>query len=916
MQAMTPSTSSAGSGPQHEARPRFYFAVQSALISLVILLLARSAFAVIADSSFTANFIGLELATTASHEGSGIAFGDMNGDGIQDLVTSPRGLGRVEIRIGRGDGTFAEPLNFLTDLADGLVSVEDLDDDGLVDVVVADITRISWLRGLGSGYLAHPRACVAYAETPPNTLLLADLNHDGRTDYFLTTHTRIVTRLGLGGGVVDSATILHVSTPIVAAALAHLNGDSFLDAVVATGEGSPVMVLLGDGLGAFGPATTIGPGGASIAVDDLDRDGRVDVVSGRQVYRAQPGGGFVLSATLSDNALSSVDVTQDGRLDLVGFRGDSLVVFAGHGDATFEPRHAFATTTDPSDLAVADVDGDSASDILVSPRSHSMSALHRGLGASMFPSIKSFSTGGAAFASVLADVNDDLVPDLLTANDSLGVAIMLGVGDGTLEAPNILSAGAGVRDLVLADFDGDGRRDLATANSTANTMTLRRATGPASFAPGVEFGTVTHPMTIAAGDLNEDGHMDAIILGVAGAGCILFGNGSGGFDRRLDFGLDGSKRPRIAVEDLDQDGHLDLLVLSQDSANLWVVRHFPGDGIWNAMPYPSPQVATSPREARDVAVGDLNGDGFLDVVFVGSDSAQYLFQALYDSSYHSFRGGESVRIGPQARDLALADVDGDGHLDAITAAGAGGTMTVYRGDGLEGFWHREEYGVGSSPSSVNVGDMNGDGAPDLVVTQQSSGTACILLNTQASAMAPPVPAISGTMVEADEVRLTWQATGQPGIGARVERHGSDAQWQALGSIVADGSGNLQFADTDVSPDQSYAYRLVMVVNGIERATAETWVTVPRGPELAMSGLTPNPVTTASLLTVSSPLGGRASLNVLDIGGRRIASRDLGTLRAGTQRVELGFAERLAPGVYLACLHFAGRALSTRFVVVR
>ena len=131
----------------------------------------------------------------------------------------------------------------------------------------------------------------------------------------------------------------------------------------------------------------------------------------------------------------------------------------------------------------------------------------------------------------------------------------------------------------------------------------------------------------------------------------------------------------------------------------------------------------------------------------------------------------------------------------------------------------------------------------------------------------------------------------------------------------DGGGRLEYEDRDVSPGTRYGYRLAYVDEGTDRWTSETWVGVPRL-ELSLRGFQPNPSsgtpTVAFVLAEPSP----ARLEVYDVAGRRVASREVGGLGVGQHEVRLDAGARLAAGVYAIRLVQNGRALTARGVVTR
>ncbi len=166
----------------------------------------------------------------------------------------------------------------------------------------------------------------------------------------------------------------------------------------------------------------------------------------------------------------------------------------------------------------------------------------------------------------------------------------------------------------------------------------------------------------------------------------------------------------------------------------------------------------------------------------------------------------------------------------------------------------------------------------------------------------------------DRVRIVWYA---PAVSsATVYRAGEDGAWRRLGAVSPGGDGRLAFEDRDVTAGSRYGYRLGIATAAGERFAGETWVEVPGAAALALYGLQPNPASRDLVVSFALPDEAPATLELLDLAGRRVAERPVGELGAGEHRVSLGRAERLEPGIYLVRLTHGGRTLTARACVVR
>jgi hypothetical protein len=165
------------------------------------------------------------------------------------------------------------------------------------------------------------------------------------------------------------------------------------------------------------------------------------------------------------------------------------------------------------------------------------------------------------------------------------------------------------------------------------------------------------------------------------------------------------------------------------------------------------------------------------------------------------------------------------------------------------------------------------------------------------------------------VRLVWAASGAAGLVATVERRTELDEWRILASITADGTGKLVYEDHAATPGTRYAYRLSYSEGDGTAFTTETWVMVP-APRFALHGLTPNPSAGDPVVAFSLASDGPASLELFDIHGRLVLSREVGATGVGAQSVQLDGRGRLPAGIYTVRLRQGASMATTRAVIVR
>lgn len=700
-----------------------------------------------------------EIAST--HDSGGeqpmsVAVGDLNGDGKPDLVVANMSAinsypnGEVSVLLGRGDGTFRTAATYASGGNEALsVALADLNGDGKLDLVVANGCDSS-----GS------------CENGAVGILLG--NGDGTFRAPITYSS--------GGYLADSVVVKDV------------NGDGKPDIVVAdltdsTGSTGLVSVLLGNGDGTFRAAVAYGSGGInadSVAIGDLNGDGKADLV----VAQCDVHNQFICIGTIG--------------------------VLLGNGDGTFQA----AVTCNSggigaSSVAIGDVNGDGKLDLLVAnlyvnDSGDGAVGVLLGNGDGSFQTAVLYDSGGSEAQSVaLADVNGDGKPDLLVANcggsseacddgNNAAVGILLGNGDGTFRpAVTYASGGLNASSVALSDVDGDGKPDLLVANRFPCTgcsyyaVGVLLGNGDGTFRAASIYGSGgSHTFSVAAGDINGDGNSDlAMALTCSDQGtCIdsavgvLLGNGDGTFQTAVAYDSGGYDARSAVLADVRGDGKFDLIVANecaaQSNCNGAVgVLLGNGDGTFQA----AATYGSGGYYANSIQVADVNGDGNPDLLVVNECSDDTCTSGnvgvLLGNGDGTFRSPVTYGSGGYYADsLAVADVNRDGNLDLLVAnqcaidsnCASSGGLAVLLGNGDGTFRPAIAYDPGGQyPWSLAVGDVNGDGKPDLVVANQcdrsgacANGSLGVLLGngdgTFQAASSTTIPAYGfGSIVLAD-----------------------------------------------------------------------------------------------------------------------------------------------------------------------
>jgi hypothetical protein len=283
------------------------------------------------------------------------------------------------------------------------------------------------------------------------------------------------------------------------------------------------------------------------------------------------------------------------------------------------------------------------------------------------------------------------------------------------------TTGADPAYVALGDLDGDGKVDVVTPNNaSAITASVFRniGTGPGavSFTAKSDITVGSNPISAKIGDIDGDGLPDLIVANSNNSSYSIFRNtstaGNISFASRVDITGTTALPYDVALGDIDGDGKVDLAVVNNSGITLSIYRNTSSIGTISF----APKVDYMPTEAPvSVAIGDLDGDGKADVAvasfFNTTNNYISLFRNTSTPGTISLAAKVDVIPGAQPRDVKIGDLDGDGKADLAVANGSSNTMSVFRNTSTAGsfsFATRMDYTTGSGPFSVSMGDIDGD----------------------------------------------------------------------------------------------------------------------------------------------------------------------------------------------------------------
>jgi len=747
---------------------------------------------------------------------------DVNGDGKVDLISASQDKSTLSVLTNDGSGHFVLASSPAVGNQPFSAVAADVNGDSKVDLISANWggnTLTALTNNGGGGFVL---ASTLNVGSGPFAVVAADVNRDVKVDLICANiydNTLMVLTNNGSGGFVTSGTYAVGSFPW-GLTEADVNGDGTVDLICANFQGNDLSVLTNDGSGHFVLASSpdVGYQPVSVVTVDVNGDGKVDLISASQgdstlsVVTNDGIGGFVTFGTYTLGSLpetaTAADVNGDGKVDLIwgSLNANTLTVMTNNGVGGFATAGTWSVGNQAQWVTAADVNGDGKLDLICANyRTSNLSVLTNAtpFPPSALPVITGFSpmaaTNGASvmlsgnnfssaasnnivyFGAVRAAVTAASVTNLtvtvpvgatygpitetvngLTAYSDLPfLPTFPGMGqiNSSSLAPAVnLGSGNGPSLTIIGDLDRDGKPDLVEINaydgslwvyqniSTSSTLTT------ASFAPPVVFtfgGNVRDSLLgLGLADLVGDGHLDIVVANtfsnvisifqtVSSPGNLLTTNS---FASRVDIPMAGGPIS-IAMGDLDGDGRPDIVVANEHNNTVSVLRNISTGGMITAGSFAPAVSFATPSSPRWLTIADMDGDGKPDLVMAnGGDTSHGL--SVFRNSSSSGNIAFDLRVDfaglPQFLSLAIGDLDGDGKPDvAVTSFQFGQSVSLYRNTSTPGsitsnsFGPRVDFSVGGWGNTVAIGDLDGDGKPDLAVVTQLPDHLSIFKNISA-----------------------------------------------------------------------------------------------------------------------------------------------------------------------------------------
>jgi len=698
-----------------------------------------------------------------------VAVGDFNGDGHADVATANETDSTATTLLGDGAGAFAGRQDYPVNADPVGVVAADFNGDGKADLAVLSDSSVYLLRSVGDGTF-RPFSPASIGTRATGGVVITTGRVDGNTTADLVVSNQfednVSVLLGNGNGTFRAAQLYNVGSGPAGLVAADLNADLVTDiGVVGADEiaDANIALLFGQGGGLFGPAerTTAETQSVAIAAADLDGDGATDLAvtnlatPSLAVLRYAPDdplaeSGFVLDAQVSGLSLGqgqvavlAGDLNGDAKPDLVAL-GDDGAAVGVFVNATV-PSTPTPVTPGPSPTATPEgLPGFVRCDVAGGTTPIALAA-------------DDFNRDGNPDLAVL-DSGASQVTVVLTNRASFAAGDCLAA----TATRQVIAAGTGPVAIATGDLDRDAAIDLAVAVRAG--VQLLRNNGSGQFAAsGSPIDVGSDPQVVSIVDVDGDGFKDIVVgNGSSNSVSILYGLASGDFTTPATLSAAGPVT-LLVVRDFNGDSFADIAAGSRGTGDVSVYLQKPTEPRTFSTP---PSVVSAGMAApTGMMAGSFTADAAPDLAITGG-GVDGMLDVLANKlpATPPFVAVSLVETGASPSALGTDDFNADFRLDVAVANQGVDTVAFFLGNGAGGLRHvagncRDDGAVdcrvGLGPRALVIADVDGDGRGDVITANQEGGSLTVLLSSR------PAPTPTRTATPTPTTTATPTATATP-----------------------------------------------------------------------------------------------------------------------------------------------------------
>ncbi|WP_345951956.1 FG-GAP-like repeat-containing protein [Mucilaginibacter sp. PAMB04274] len=777
----------------------------------------------------SADFTNL-YAFTAGSGHYAVATGDLDNNGVNDMVITMRNEHKAYVYMNKATTPY---LQLSTDFEPEGVTLADVDVDGYLDIIVGN--------NFGGSISIYRNNLTATGEAPfqmanfrgglaPRVLAVTDLDGDGKPEIIVANNS--LSPQSIFGGGISVSVFQNLSTPGLinsnsfapavsftkgiapsSVGVADIDGDGKPDLVITNNESKIISILRNRiqnnviTTTSFEPKVDFDTGWASnsLSLDDIDGDGKVDIVVANQdentlsIFRNTATAGVInqqslagkvtISTALGPVKVASADMDGDGKADLVvaNLNAKTVSVFKNIAEpgaileTSFLPKVDFDIGASPVDIAIADIDNDGLLDMAVLAGPSSLIVLKNKPVADVAPVVTAFTpaTGGVVAAITISGSNFDNITEVRVGT--------VPVSSFTVESQNsikaVIASGASGSVLVLKKGSSGAKEGFVFIDSqpgdappaitsfapsngpVASTVTITGKNFSKTLADNtvffgavkatvlsadkevltvkVPYGATYQPISVTNNKLTAYSQKPFVTTYDGGGGNFNFTAAS--FATRSSFAT-GAKPSASFAADIDGDGKPDLITANATDGTVSVLRNTAANSIAFA------QKADFAVAANPVALlaADVNGDTKLDIIAAGASGVLSILINNSTGGSITFLPKQDFKIGNHAFAIAAGDLDKDGKPDLAVTTDTDNTVEIWKNisaNGSVSFQQQQKLTLSSNTRGLVIGDIDNDGKADVIVISQGDRTANFYLNTSTSG---PVTFAAGIRVSIEE----------------------------------------------------------------------------------------------------------------------------------------------------------------------